>query len=495
VARAKCPCGCKAGRFRIPRGAKYDPAKADRAVRFFEGYLTHTKGRFAGEPFLLEGWEEWHIVRPIFGIMDRATRLRWYKEALILLPRKNGKSEIAAGVNLYMLLADGEASPEVYSLAGDRAQASLVFQVASAMVRANPRLRAACKVYRSVIEVPEINGLYRVLSSDANLQHGLNPSAATVDEYHIHRNAEQYEAMASGVGARLSPLIFVISTVGDEESGPLWDMEQRALSGNDPRLYYYRIGAPDRARVDDPRTWKAANPASWVSEEFLAAQFARLPLNVFERLHLNRWPTKGSGAWAPRDKFVADCAGKPVIDPDAPVYVAVDSAPKRDRTAVILDQRDASGVHNVRVWHWRADPELGYLDFTIIEDFLRDLARDFNVQRIVCDPFGMIRSMQILAAEGLPVEDYPQNHARMAPASMGLHELVTAGLIAHGGDEDLIEAFDNAIAREIGAYGWRLDRPAGSTGHIDELIALAMVTRIAEQEAANFHDGPRVITV
>ena len=494
MARAKCPCGCGKSRFRIPRGAKYDKAKADRVVMFFTAYLTHTKGRFAGEPFILEPWQEWHIIRPIFGIIERSTGRRWYPEAVILLPRKNGKSQIAAGINLFLLVADGEISPEVYSIAGGKDQAALVFNSAAAMVRAGPVLAGACKVYRRVIEVPEINGIYRVMSSDANLQHGLNPSGATIDEYHVHPNSEQYEAMSSGTGARSEPLILVISTVGAEESGPLWDLETRALSGEDPRIYYYRVGASERARVDDPKTWKEANPASWITERYLEGQYRKLPLNVFERLHLNRWPSKGSAAWAPRDKFVKGCGGDPVIDPDKPCYVAVDGATKRDRTAIILNQRDEDGVHNVRVWYWAVDPTVGYQDFSIIEDFLRDLMREFNLQRIVVDPFAMLRSMQILASEGLPMEEFPQGHARMGPASMALHELVTSEMIRHGGNEALIEAFDNAIAREIGAFGWRLDRPKGSREHIDELIALAMVTRIAEQDAANFHDGPRVLT-
>lgn len=477
--------------FRLPTGAVYDEARADRAVRFISRHLRHIKGRWAGQAFVLEPWQEWLIIRPLFGVVDRKTKRRWYREALIGLPRKNGKSEIAAAIALYMLLADGEQGPEVYSLAGDRKQASLVFNTAAQMVRASPLLRAACKTFRSVIEVAENNGLYRALSSDADLQHGLNPSCAIVDEYHVHKNAEQYEAMRTGTAARLEALVVTITTAGPVEKGPLWELHKRAMAGNDPRLFVLWMGASPEADATDPDVWRAANPASWITDEFLADQFRSLPLPVFERLHLNRWPSAKAGAWVPIELW-EDCGSPPHIDPDKPCIVAVDAAPRRDLTAVVLDQRDANGVHNVKCWTFEADPTLGYLDFDLVEGLLRQLASEFYVTRIVVDPYAMIRSMMTLAAEGLPVEDFPQNHSRMVPASMGLHQLIIDQCIAHGGDEALDTAVRNAAIRET-AFGWRLEK-ARASERIDPAVALAMATRIAEQES-QYEDGPTVMVV
>jgi phage terminase large subunit-like protein len=490
----RCPCGC--GEVHplqlLPAGARYDQDKADRAVRFFPRHLRHVKGRWAGQPFVLEPWQEWHIVRPLFGTVDKRTGLRWYREGLVGLPRKNGKSEIAAGVALYLLVADGEFGAEVYSLAGAKEQASLVFSTARSMVRADPLLDGICKPYRSVIEVPEANSLYRVLSADADLQHGLNPHGAVIDEYHVHKNAEQYEAMTTGAGAREQPLVLTITTAGAAESGPCWDLYQRALSGTDARLYVWWQSAPDLADSSDPAVWQAANPASWITTEYLGQQYAKLPLAVFERLHLNRWPSKGGSTVWPQGRWEA-CGAAPDIDPDLPCVVGVDAAPRRDKTAVVLDQRDADGVHHVRCWTWQATEELGYLDFDVVEGFLRDLYRDFNVTRIVVDPYAMIRSMMLLAAEGLPVEDFPQSHARMAPASAGLHQLVVEGKLRHGNDPELTEAQRKATIRET-AFGWRLDKRKGAVGAIDALIALAMAARVAEQEYGA-GDGPRVLVV
>lgn len=476
--------------FRLPVGSIYSEERADRAVRFISRHLRHVKGRWAGQAFLLEPWQEWQIVRPLFGTLDRKTKRRFYREALIGLPRKNGKSEIAAAIALYMLLADGEYGPEVYSLAGDKKQASLVFNTAAQMVRASPLLRAACVPYRSVIEVKENGGIYRALSADADLQHGLNPNAAIVDEYHVHRNAEQYEAMRTGTAARLEPLIVTITTAGANESGPLWQLYERAMSGDDPRLFTLWIGAGDEDDADDPKVWRKANPASWITDEFLADQHRSLPAQVFERLHLNRFPTYSAGAWVPLSLWDA-CGTAPEIDPEKPCVIAVDAAPRRDLTAIVLVQRSQEGVHNVRCWTYEADPNLGYLDFDLVEGLIRQLARDFYVTRIVVDPYAMIRSMMTLASEGLPVEDFPQSHSRMVPASMGLHQLIIEGRIAHGGDQYLTEAVRNATIRET-AFGWRLEK-ARSSHRIDPAVALAMGTRIAEQEGS--YDGPTVLVV
>jgi phage terminase large subunit-like protein len=467
--------------------------RAARVERFFGRHLRHMKGRWAGQPFTLETWQRDDIIRPLFGTIDPRGRRR-YREALIGLPRKNGKSEIAAGIAIYGLVSDGEFGAEVYSLAGDRKQASIVFATASAMIRASPILSSACKVYRSVIEVPETGAIYRALSADADLQHGLNPSIAVIDEYHVHKSSEQYEAMRTGTAARAQPLIATITTAGPARSGPAWDLYLRAKAGRDPRLFFYWRGADDEDDSADRKVWRKANPASWVTLEFLADQRRSLPAEVFERLHLNRWPTGGAGGWLPSGAWEA-CGDDPLVDPELPCIIAVDAAPKRDKTAVVLVQRDADGVHHALCWSFQADPDLGYFDFEIIEQLLRDLAQDFFVTRIAFDPYAMMRSMMMLAAEGLPVEEFPQGHARMVPASMGLHEIIVQRRLRHGGSPDLTEGVLGSRIRET-SFGWRLDKlsswKAGYSN--DAAVALAMATHLAEQEAAE-SGGPTVVVV
>lgn len=492
-----CPDGCCS--FKLPKGAIYSPARADRAVRFFAEYLRHMKGRWAGQPFILEHWQEWGIIRPLFGTLERKTRLRWYREALIGLARKNGKSELAAGIALYLLVADGEFGAEVYSLAGDKKQATLVYKAACDMAKASP-FRTAVRPYRSVMEVPETASLYRALSSDADLQHGLNPHGAVVDEYHVHRDSEQYEAMRTGTAARLQPLIVTITTAGGVKKGPLWLLYSRAMSGLSPRLFVYWVGPREGDDLHDPANWRLWNPASWVTMDFLweqhgtpesvAAEQPSLPFPVFARLHLNAWYEGTGEGWVTRDQL-AGCVGIPVIDAERSVVLAVDAASKRDTTAVMAVQRDEDGLFHRRCWHFSADPESGFFDYGVLEDLVRELCSTFQVQRVAFDPYQMVRTSQILQGEGVPVETFPQSDTRMVPASQLLYDLIVEGRLVIDDCPICQEQILAAAVRET-ARGWRIDRLR--SGPVDSAIALAMGVQLAEWEHA-LEGGPRVWSV
>lgn len=485
--RKTCVCGCRQPWLTAPAGSRYDHERASRVVRFFARHLRHTKGRFAGRALVLEPWQEWHLIRPVFGVVDVNTGLRWYSDAVWGIPRKNGKSTIAAGCAAYLLVGDGEQAPEVYSLAGGRDQAKLVFREAKLMMRRSPLLKQLASFYASVIEVDENAGLYKVMSSLADLVHGTNPSGAVIDEFHVHKSDALREAIQTGTGARDQPLTITISTAPKARAGPMWELMRPYLfprpddPPGDPHTYFSWIGLPAGADAGDPRGWKPANPASWITQEYLAKQFGKVPSRSFEQLHLNRVPAAKGGGWLPSMRIWDGCGGAAVIDPDRDCVIGVDAAPKRDLTAVVLTQLDDRGVVHARCWTFQADPDLGYLDFDVVEGLLRDLARQFRVTRIVVDPFAMMRSMMTLASEGLPVEDFPQNHQRMVPASMGLHQLVIDGRLRHGGDPALTAAAAAATTQTT-SYGWRLVK---GDGRIDPLVALAMAVRILDLGAAD----------
>jgi phage terminase large subunit-like protein len=475
---------------RKPKPVLHDP-QGERVVRFFEKTLRHTKGRWGGQPFLLEPFQK-EILHALFGTVDQHGQ-RWYREALIGLSRKNGKSELAAGIALYMLLADGEYAPEVYSVAGDRKQASLVFNTAADMVNASPILRSACRVFRGgkVIEVRENNGIYRALSADADLQHGLNPSCAIIDEYHVHRNSEQYEAMRTGMAARENPLTVTISTAGAAKRGALWDLYSRGMSGDDPKMFTYWRGADDADDLEDRKVWRKANPASWVTMDFLADQHRSLPLPVFARLHLNAWFEGMDESWVTRDQIAA-CQGEPVLDDGEPVVIAVDAASRRDTTAVMAVQRHPDGKFHRRCWHFNSDEAMGYLDYGAIEALIRELASTFQVNRVAFDPFQMVRSAQMLASEGVPVETFPQNDSRMVPASQLLYDLIVEERLVM---DDCPICAEQLLAAGVveTVRGWRLHK-LKSAGPIDSAVALAMGVQLAEWEHG-LSAGPRVLVV
>jgi phage terminase large subunit-like protein len=197
--------------------------------------LRVSKGFKAGEPLVLTDWQRWLMD----ALLERneAGRRR-YRRALIGLPRKNGKSLLGSALALYGLFV-GERGAEVYSAAGDRQQARIVFGEAKQQVLDSPALRKVAKVYRDAIEVPAEGAVYRVLSADAKLQQGLNPSLVIFDEVHVQPNDDLWDALTLGSGARRDPLVVGITTAG-------FDLE--TLCG---RLYLYGQQVA-RGEVDDP---------------------------------------------------------------------------------------------------------------------------------------------------------------------------------------------------------------------------------------------------
>ncbi len=195
----------KPSRFMLPT-SHYDAEKADRAVRFIEN-LRHTKGKWAGKRFWLLPWQE-QIIRDVFGIVDERGN-RQFRTAYVEIGKKNGKSELAAAVALYLLFADNEPSAEVYGAAADRQQASIVFDVANQMVQMTPALMKRCKIMAATKRIVNYSnaGFYQVLSAEVGTKHGLNVSGLVLDEVHAQPNRKLYDVLTKGSGdTREQPL-------------------------------------------------------------------------------------------------------------------------------------------------------------------------------------------------------------------------------------------------------------------------------------------------
>ncbi len=455
----------------LPRGARIDADRVERVVRFFERCLIHVKGKFAGQPFVLEPWQRAEIIEPLFGAVDRRG-VRWFREGLLGISRKNGKSALSAGLALYALTADDEWGAEVYSLAGSRDQARIVFATAAEMAKASPVLRPHLRIYRSAIEFPARGGVYRTLSADAGLAHGYSPSFAIVDELHVHKNPDLFEAIRTGISdARREPMMISITTAGHDYESICRHVYERGVSGKDPRLFFRWWEPATGADVDDVKAWRTANPASWVSIESLRDKRRSLPENSFRRLHLNQW-TRQENRVLPLDKW-DECRGKPTFPEGSEVVITVDVAPRgRDRTAVGLLREDEQGRVHTRVRTFEADPDLRMVDYDLVENLIREYARAFDVIEVAYDPYYFDRSALKLEAEGIPMTAFAQDDARMVPASQALFAAILEGRIIHDGDPVLRAHIENAGAKET-SRGWRLHK-AKSTGPIDAAIVLAM---------------------
>jgi phage terminase large subunit-like protein len=308
-------------------GDHFCQPRADHVVRFFSELLLHTKGTYARKKFVLAPWQCDEIVRPLFGetvwSQEHQAYCRRYQVAWIEIARKQGKTELLAGLMLYILLAEGEYSAELYGIAKDIKQARLCFDVAAQMVRLNPVLNKRCKVIPSSKRIVKVdtNSVYAILASDAGAALGSNPSAVAADEILVWPNGEMWDAMRSGMGskARRQPLLIAATTAGsDSESfGGQQHAEMLKVAedpARNPHTFVYIRNTPRDADPFDEKNWYYANPAlgDFLSLEAfrkmaLEAKNSPARLNKFRQLQLNQW-TSSNVAWMPMHEF-DECAG------------------------------------------------------------------------------------------------------------------------------------------------------------------------------------------
>lgn len=298
-----------------PRGLRFDPAAGRRVVDFIERFCKHHKGEWAGKPLLLEEWQK-AIVVQAFGWMRRDGTRR-YRTVYIEVARKNGKSELAGGLGLYLLVGDGEAGAEVYSSATKKDQARIVWKTAEQMVKASPELRRFVQTYQSSLVVERNASSFQPLSAESNTLDGLNPHGNIIDELHAHRDRGVWDVLDSAMGARRQPMTIAITTAGIyDREGIGWEMHDYAtkvLEGTfaDDSFFAY-IATPDEG--DDHFSELAqqkANP-NWgvsVKPDYLAKQAEKAQrqpgfLNEYLIKHLNVW-TQQAQRWIPLDKWAA----------------------------------------------------------------------------------------------------------------------------------------------------------------------------------------------
>ena len=247
----------------------YDNSKAEHVITFIERFCKHSKGSFAGKPVILELWQK-AFLSVIFGFVD-SNGNRKYREALLIIGRKNGKSTLASALGLYMLLADGEEGAEVYSCATKKEQAKLLWIESKRMIESSPVLSKKCKCLVSQINCKSNNGLFKPLASDSNSLDGLNVSCALLDEIHAWKTSSLYDVIVDGMSARLNPLTLLITTAGTVRES-IYDSKygeaEAILKGyNDPdgykddRFIPFVYELDDSEEYKDESCWVKANPA------------------------------------------------------------------------------------------------------------------------------------------------------------------------------------------------------------------------------------------
>jgi phage terminase large subunit-like protein len=439
----------------------------------------------AGELLRLRPWQR-HLTGDLFARRGGDRRFR-HRQALIGVPRKNGKSGLAAGWALAGLFL-GPAGGEVYACAGEKEQARIVFGTARRMVEMDPELSGLARVYRDTIEVPSSGAVLRVLSAEAYSKEGLNPHFTIFDEVHVQPNRELWDVMALAQGARVEPMMVGITTAGvrfdttgqDSLCYGMYEHGKRVASGevDDPGFYFaWWEPADSGADHRDRSTWMAANPAfdDLVAGEDFESAALRTPENEFRTKRLNQWVSQAS-AWLPAGAW-DDCGGEPSAPDDgSTVILGFDGSFNNDSTALVGVQPGVTPrVFVVDAWE---RPVMAGNDWQVpvldVEAAIRAACRRWQVREIVCDPFRWARTYQVLEGEGLPVVEFPQSPARMTPATQRFYEAVVNGQLTHDGDPRLARHVGNCMLK-TDARGSRLAKESRTSSRkIDLAVAAVM---------------------
>jgi phage terminase large subunit-like protein len=509
----------------------FDPTRAARFFRFAEA-LTHYKGKWAGEPIRLQRHQQFRL-GSVFGWLHRETGLRRFRTSYTEIPRKNGKSLEAALVALYVSFFDGEAGAEGYCVATKREQAKLVYNDAKRLVRhSGLRYRIEGGFAKQGALVREAtDSKLEALGADSDSTDGLNPNLVVFDEFHAQKVRDMIDVMETALGARQQPLMYQITTAGQDLRTPCGDQHHYACQILDQVLrddtFFAFIAHADK---DDPpfeeRTWRKANPNYGVSVnpaemKALARKAQHMPpaAAAFKQKRLNLWVLAGEtwlsieGWQAGQSQWdAAALAGKAC-------WIGIDMSSKLDLTAVVclfppdddcprwrvlarcltpedtLDDRAHRDRAPYRGWVERGWLETNpgkRIDQNVVLDWVNDANARYQVLAIGVDPWNAGNLVQTLNDGGFLAVEVPQTFNQMSQPSKEFEADVLEGLVDSGGNELLQWCVSNAVAQMDGKENIYPTKRK-SRGRIDPVVATVIARKLAGLDLDNAADDPELV--
>ena len=483
-------------------------------VTKFVGSLRQSKGQWAGVTLSLLDWQR-QMIETVYGTL-RDDGQRRYRTAYVEVPRKNGKSSLAAALALYHLVADNEAGAEVYLGAVDRDQASIVFGIAADMVRQHSALSKRLQIVPSTRRIVDAksSSVLRVIASDAAGSHGFNASCVIADEVHAWPSRELWDVLQTSMGARRQPLMIGITTAGFESNtlgGQLHEYAERVRDGvvDDASFLPIMYGAEPDEPWDDPVVWRKANPSLGVTitEEYLASECARAKAvpayeSAFRRLHLCQWVNQET-RYLPMEAW-SDCGGGvTVADLEAELegevcYGGLDLSATTDMTALVLVFPRGDGHYDVVPRFWLPSDDLkrrcerdrvpydvwarqglltltsgNVVDYAHVRAEVNALARRYVLGGVSYDRWAATQLVQELMADGIDMAPMSQGMASMAAPTSALLSLTLGRKLRHAMHPILRWQADNLVVISDAAGNVR---PAKHKARqrIDGVVALIM---------------------
>lgn len=447
------------------RGLRFSESKAAWAIEFFPRLCRHYKGEWAGKPIQLEPWQMF-IIGSIFGWL-RADGNRRFRTAYVEIPRKNGKSTLAAGLGILLAFFDGEAGAEVYSAATKRDQAKIVWGDARQMVRRSPTIRKKVRILAANLSDPGTASKFEPLGADANNLDGLNAHGKIIDELHAHKTRDVWDVLETSSGSRRQPLTLAITTAGFDRHSVCWEQRDYAvrilenvIADDSVFAYIATIDEGDDWR--DPAAWAKANPNLNVSVKFdyletecKKAQESPGKQNAFKRLHLDIW-TEAAVRWLDLDVYDrnVDEPAPPDVLKTRPCYAGLDLSNTQDLTALELYFPDPAGEGGDWL-HWYFVPEdnirrraerdrvpydvwaqQGYItatpgnvvDYGHIRQTLLDLVLEgYQIQEIGYDPWNALSLILDLQEDGFTCIPVIQRFTTLTTPTKEYERLLIAG--------------------------------------------------------------------
>jgi len=491
----------------------------------FVGLLRHSRGDFAGQAFSLQPWQADYLTALLNTRLESG--LRQYRRSELALPRKQGKTQMAAALGLYMTFCD-DVGAEVIVAAGDRSQASLLHTAAKQLLESCPSLARRAKIYRNSIVVPETNSSMFCISSEAGTKHGYNPSCVLIDEYHVFKDRELVDVLETGMGARSQPLVVYITTAGTDLLGPCyadWQYAEKVRDGviSDPTFLPCIFAADTAADPFDEATWRAANPnyGITVKPDYFRQMSERAKRsvaeeNVFKTLHLNLWNPGGDeryfrhGAWEACDAPLRPTGTRPC-------YCGLDLSATSDTTAFVAVWPDDDGsvdvmahlfvpeekanndkADRVPYLQWAKDgfctiSEGDITDFDVVRDYVLSFCEQNAVRGVAIDRWNAVHITTQLAAEGIDIRPFGQGFASMSAPTKLLETLVLGKRLRHAGVPHLRWQASNLQCRIDDAGNVKPSKKhSHSTARIDAMVALVMALGLASGEARG-GDEPQLL--
>jgi phage terminase large subunit-like protein len=506
-----------------PKGLRFVPQLGERVVQFVEKFCKHHKGEWAGRPLILEEWQR-RILRIVFGWV-RADGTRRFRTVYIEVARKNGKSLLASGLGLYLMVGDQEPGAEVYSFATKEDQARLLWLEAGKTVRQSERLRKHVKVLADSITFDGAGAFFKPLGSDSETQDGLNPHAGLADELHAHKTRGMWDVIQSGMGARREPLMVAITTAGvfrpDSIGWEKHDYAQKVLDGvfEDDSFFAF-IAAPDAD--DDPFSelaqqkanpnWGVSVKPAWLRERAEEARALPSALNEYLRKHLNIWSQQAT-AWLSLEAWGA-CDPSPVPRADferalegRACKAGLDLSSKLDLTALVLEFETERGHELVcRFWlpeeraaeeeargrtHYAQWAREGWLtltpgnaiDYDFIKAELAALAKRFRITELAFDPWGAQKLVNDLVKDGIAVlepdgekpvcVECGQGYKSLSEPTKDFEVSVVKKRLRHNGHPVLRWCANNVVVVADEAGNLKPNK-AKAAGKIDGIVAAIM---------------------